>query len=117
MMRRGEIRVVNFAPSRGSEASKSRPAVVVSNDSLNTAVTMYGRGVITVVPLTSNTDRALSFQVVLPLDASGLSKDSKAQVEQLRAVSIDEVGPVIGEVRGEHLAQLDEALRMHLQLW
>ncbi|MBA2633567.1 MAG: type II toxin-antitoxin system PemK/MazF family toxin [Chloroflexi bacterium] len=35
MMRRGEIRFVDLDPVRGSEASNSRPAVVVSNDIAN----------------------------------------------------------------------------------
>ena len=33
---RGEIREVNLEPVRGSEASKRRPAVIVSNDGANT---------------------------------------------------------------------------------
>jgi mRNA interferase MazF len=31
-MRRGEIRLVDLDPVRGSEANKRRPAVLVSND-------------------------------------------------------------------------------------
>ena len=38
-MRRGEIRWVDLAPTRGAEASKVRPAVIVSNDGAN--VTAY----------------------------------------------------------------------------
>ena len=34
-MRRGEIRVIDLDPTRGSEANTSRPAVVVSNDAAN----------------------------------------------------------------------------------
>jgi len=54
-MRRGEIVTVSLDPARGSEASKTRPAVVVSNDAANATATRLGRGVITVVPVTSNT--------------------------------------------------------------
>jgi len=36
-MRRGEIRLVDLAPARSSEADKRRPAVVVSNDGANGA--------------------------------------------------------------------------------
>src|SRR5690349_3070925 len=38
----------------GSEAAKRRPAVVVSNDRANATAENLGRGVITVVPLTTN---------------------------------------------------------------
>lgn len=50
-----------------------------------------GRGVVTVIPLTSKTDRVLPFQVLLLATQTGLAKDSKAQVEQIRSVSITRV--------------------------
>jgi len=71
-MRRGEIRLVDLEPVRGAEAAKQRPAVIVSNDGANSTAQRLGRGVITVVPVTSNTDRVYPFQVLLPADATGL---------------------------------------------
>ena len=56
-MRRGDIRLVDLDPVRGSEASKRRPAVVVSNDQANAVAERLGRGVITVVPLTGDSAR------------------------------------------------------------
>jgi len=56
-MRRGEIRLVNLDPIRGAEANKPRPAVIVSNDGANSTAQRLGRGVVTVVPATSNTER------------------------------------------------------------
>ena len=71
-MRRGEIRLVDFEPARGAESNKLRPAVIVSNDGANSTATRLGRGVITVVPITSSVRRVLPFQVLhnLPLDIS-----------------------------------------------
>ena len=57
MIRRGSIHLVDLEPVRGSEANKVRPAVVVSNDGANAAADRLGRGVVTVVPLTSNVQR------------------------------------------------------------
>lgn len=55
-MRRGEIRLVDLDPTSGAEANnKRRPAIVVSNDGANTTAQRLGRGVVTVVPVTSNT--------------------------------------------------------------
>ena len=34
-MRRGEVRLTDLNPARGSEADKRRPAIVVSNDRAN----------------------------------------------------------------------------------
>ncbi len=115
-MRRGELRLVEFAPARGSEADKRRPAVIVSNDRANTVAARLGRGVITVVPISSNTERVFSFQVLLPAAATGLRVDSKAQAEQVRAVAVERLGPCVGEVPAPLLAALDDALRLHLHL-
>ena len=115
-MRRGEIVTVNLDPARGSEASKTRPAVVVSNDAANATATRLGRGVITVVPVTSNIAHIYPFQVLLPASKTGLERDSKAQAEQVRSVAVERVGTRVGVVPPDLLALLDEALRLHLAL-
>jgi mRNA interferase MazF len=115
-MRRGEVRLVDLEPVRGSEADKRRPAIVVSNDSANAVAARLGRGVVTVVPVTSNVARVLPFQVLLPAEQAGLGADSKAQAEQVRSVSVERVGRPLGRLSPSTLAALDEALRLHLDL-
>lgn len=115
-MLRGEVRLVDLEPVRGSEATKRRPAVIVSNDHANAAAARGGRGVVTVVPLTSSTTRVWPFQVLLPAESTGLDRDSKAQAEQVRSVSVERVGAALGRLVGERLAEVDEALRLHLAL-
>ena len=115
-MRRGEIVLVDLDPARGEEANKRRPAVIVSNDGANATAERLGRGVITVVPVTSNTRRVYPFQVLLPAADTGLDADSKAQAEQLRAIAVGRVGRRIGRVPIALLSALDEALRLHLAL-
>lgn len=115
-MLRGEVRLVDLEPVRGSEANKRRPAVVVSNDHANAAAARSGRGVVTVVPLTSSTARVWPFQVLLPAEETGLDRDSKAQAEQVRSVAVERVGAALGRVGGARLGELDEALRLHLDL-
>ncbi len=115
-MLRGEIRLTDLEPARAGEADKRRPAVIVSNDRANTAAARLGRGVVTVVPITSNTTRVFPFQVLLPADETGIRTDSKAQAEQVRAVSVERIGPVIGRLPARLISSLDDALRLHLQL-
>jgi mRNA interferase MazF len=115
-MRRGEIRLVDLEPTRGSEADKRRPAVIVSNDRANATAERLGRGVVTIVPVTSSVARVFPFQTLLPSRATGLEVDSKAQAEQVRSVSLDRIGPVLGRVPGQLMADLDDALRLHLEL-
>jgi mRNA interferase MazF len=115
-MRRGEVRWVDLDPVLGSESGKRRPAVIVSNDGANTTASRLGRGVITVVPVTSNTRRVYPFQVLLGAADAGLPRDSKAQAEQVRSVAIERIGARVGQLTASQLAALDEALRLHLAL-
>lgn len=115
-MLRGEIRLVDLDPARDGEANKRRPAVIVSNDRANATGARLGRGVVTIVPVTSNLTHVHPFQVALPAEATGLRLDSKAQAEQVRSVSVQRVGPTLGRVPDTLMSQLDGALRLHLQL-
>ena len=115
-MLRGEIRLTDLDPARTAEADKRRPAIIVSNDRANATAARLGRGVVTVVPITSNISRVFPFQVLLPADDVGIRVDSKAQAEQVRSVSIERIGPVIGRLPTHLISKLDDALRLHLQL-
>ena len=115
-MRRGEIRLVDLDPVRGAEANKRRPAVIVSNDRANTTADRLGRGVVTVVPVTSSVERIYPFQVLLQAADSGLRQDSKAQAEQVRSIAVERVGPTVGQLPATTMRELDNALRLHLQL-
>jgi len=115
-MQRGDIVLADLEPVRGAEASKRRPVVLVSNDGANTTASRLGRGVVTVVPVTTNVDRVFPFQVLLPADATGLDADSKAQAEQVRSLDIARLGRPVGRAPAPLMRQLDEALRLHLAL-
>ena len=115
-MRRGDICLVDLEPVRGAEANKQRPAIIVSNDGANSTAQRLGRGVITVVPVTSNTERVYPFQVLLPAQDTGLVADSKAQAEQVRSIALERIGAQVGTITAELQAALDEALRLHLAL-
>jgi mRNA interferase MazF len=115
-VRRGEICLVDLEPVRGAEANKRRPAVIVSNDGANSTAQRLGRGVVTVVPVTSNVERVFPFQVLLGASETGLEMDSKAQAEQVRSVAVERIGARIGVVPPGLLLAVDEALRLHLAL-
>ena len=115
-MRRGDIRLVDLGPVRGVEANKQRPAIIVSNDGANSTAQRLGRGVVTVVPVTSNTERVYPFQVLLLAQDTGLAADSKAQAEQVRSIAVARIGQQVGSMTAQLQAALDEALRLHLAL-
>lgn len=115
-MRRGDITLVDLDPARGTEADKFRPAVIVSNDGANATAARLGRGVVTVVPITTNVQRVYPFQVLLPAMETGLREESKAQAEQVRAIDVARVGRRVGRLPAPLMNEVDEALRLHLAL-
>jgi mRNA interferase MazF len=115
-MRRGDVYLADLDPARGTEANKTRPVVLVSNDGANLRAEQNRRGMITVVPLTSNVRRVYPFQVTIAAGDGGLAVDSKAQAEQLRAVDCERFGRRLGTLDPATLRQLDRAIRIHLAL-
>lgn len=97
-------------------AGRAILATTEVNDGANRAAQARGRGVVTVVPVTGNTDRVYPFQVLLPARSCGLSQESKAQAEQIRSVAVERVGRAVGRVPPDVLDALEGAIRLHLGL-
>lgn len=110
--KRGDIFWVNLDPTIGTEIRKQRPAIVISNNAANRR---YHQ--VTVVPLTSQkTQQVELFQVFLPVEETGLDKDSKALAEQIRTVSKIRLGNRAGHITSILMKNLDQALKLHLGL-
>lgn len=116
LLRRGQIVLVSFDPAAGSEARKTKPAVLVSNNTANAAAARSFRARVTVVPVTTDTARVLPLLVLLTASATGLDRDSKAQAEQVRTVAVSRIIRPVGWVPAELLGAIDDTLRLHLSL-
>jgi len=116
LLRRGQIVLAELDPVRGSEQNKTRPVLVISNNARNDVISRSGRGVLTVLPISSKVDSVYPFQVLLTTDESGLPKDSKVQCEQIRALDFSRVVRPVGWVTAETLARVEAALVLHLAL-
>ena len=115
-MQRGDVYLVELDPARGAEVNKVRPAVIVSNNAANRTAERNNRGVVTVVPVTSNTTRVYPFQILLAAGEGGLTVESKAQAEQVRSVDYVRLRRRVGALAPPVMRRLDEALRIHLGL-
>jgi mRNA interferase MazF len=115
-MQRGDVYLIDLEPVQGSEADEVRPAVLVSNDAANRTAARNGRGVVTVVPVTSNTARVYPFQVAVAAGEGGLAVASKAQAEQVRSVDVGRLRQRLGALNAPTVRRLDAALRIHLAL-
>jgi mRNA interferase MazF len=111
-MNRGDIYYVTLDPTVGHETRKTRPCLIVSSNANNVV-----RQMVTVVPLTSNLTRTRRIEVVIPKSRSGLPKDSKALIPQMRGVSCLRLsGARAGHVDSDLMGQVDVALKRHLSL-
>jgi mRNA interferase MazF len=79
--KRGEIYLVSLDPTLGAEISKTRPALIISNDINN-----QFSDTVTVIPITSYVEKVYPFEVLLPAGENGLSKNSKAKCNQIRTI-------------------------------
>lgn len=115
-MRRGETWLADLEPMRGTEANKRRPVIVVSNDGANGRAATLQRGVVTVVPVTSNVTRILPFQLLLEPAGTGLTRPSKVQAEQVQSIDVTRLSRRLGAVSRSVMTEVDERLRLHLGL-
>lgn len=116
MIERGQVYLASLDPAIGSEQGKVRPVIIVSNNAANASATRRGRGVVTVVPVTSNVRSIYPFQVLLSQESTGLPTHSKAQAEQVRSISTDRLVRPIARLTAELMGRVDDALRLHLSL-
>lgn len=111
-MIRGGIYYADLDPTIGSEISKKRPVLVISHNSNN----KYS-DTVTILPITSNTNKIFPFEVLILKEYSGLQKDSKIQCHQIRTISKTRIiDKVIGMLKDDQVLAVEKALTLHLDL-
>ena len=105
-VKRGDVVVASLDPAIGIEIRKSRPVIVLSNDSIN----QFSQLVI-VVPLTKNTAHVSPSHALIPKGVVRLTFTSKAVTEQIKAVDKRRIGKKLGSLTPALLAQVERALK------
>ncbi len=101
---RGEIRWADLNPTRGHEQAGLRPVLILSHDIFNER-----SGTVIVVAITSQPQRA-GFPLTLELKTGDMPKQSWVKISQIRTLSVERIGKVIGRASQEELAQIIEGL-------
>ena len=109
---RGEIYLVCLDPTIGFEINKTCPALIISNDINNQAAQT-----VTVIPITSNTEKVYPFETLLSSKESGLLKNSKAKCNQIRTIDKKRLVKSIGKVSLEKLKEVEGSLLIHLGIY
>lgn len=101
---RGEIRWADLNPVRGHEQAALRPVLILSHDIFNEK-----SGTVIAVAITSQPQKA-GFPLTLELKSPNLPKKSWLKISQIRTLSIERMGKVIGKASLEELNQAIEGL-------
>ncbi len=113
LVRRGEVHDARLDPTEGSEQAGIRPVIIVSRDAINAA-----SSVVIVVPCTTYRPgrRIYPSQVLLRASEGGLTADSVALGEQIRALTKTRLLRRHGLLSLQVIAQLERALMNALEL-
>src|SRR3990172_585574 len=101
---RGEIRWADLSPARGHEQTGLRPVLILSHDIFNER-----SGTVIVTAITSQPQKA-GFPLTLELTTGDLPRRSWAKISQIRTLSTERIGKMIGKLSQEELAQVIEGL-------
>ena len=101
---RGEIRWADLNPARGHEQAGLRPVLILSHDIFNER-----SGTVIAVAITSAVQRA-GFPLTLELKTGDLPKQSWVKISQIRTLSVERIGRLVGRVSHEELSQVIEGL-------
>ncbi len=103
--RRGDIFWVSLDPERWTEIRKTRPAVIVSNDSCN----KYGTRVI-VLPVTSNVGSLYPGEAMIEMQR----RPARVLGDQMRSLDKSRLGSRIGTLRPAEFSAVEEAILIAL---
>ena len=101
---RGEIRWADLNPVRGHEQAGLRPVLILSHDIFNEK-----SGTVITIAITSQPQKA-GFPLTLELKSPQLPKKSWLKISQIRTLSVERIGKVIGKASPEELNQTIEGL-------
>lgn len=113
VIERGEVWWADLGEPDGSEPGYRRPVVIVQSDAFNRSRL---RTIIAVVLMTNLRLVEAPGNVLIPAKASGLPKDSIANVSQLMTVDRDFLLERAGRLRGQIMKDLESGLRLVLGL-
>jgi len=104
---RGEVWWVSFDPSIGGEIQKTRPAVIVSNDSANAVLNR-----VVVVPITSKVAKLYPGEAFIILNG----EKRKAMADQIMTASKRRLRGLLGSLLPEDMAAVENAVLLHLAI-
>jgi mRNA interferase MazF len=107
VLRRGDVWLVSFDPSLGGEVQKTRPAVILSNDTANALLNR-----VQVVPISSQVGRLYPAEAYV--DVAGERR--KAMADQITTISKQRLLRQLGTLSKENLEAVARVVCIQLNL-
>jgi mRNA interferase MazF len=101
---RGEIRWADLNPVRGREQAGLRPVMILSQDIFNKC-----SSTVIAVAILSQPQKA-GFPLTLELKSANMPKKSWIKISQIRTLSVERIGKVIGKASPDELTQVIDGL-------
>lgn len=109
---RGDIYLVNFDPTIGSEINKTRPALIIQNNIAN-----ENSPITIVAAITSKfDDRLYPTEVQLDPPEGGLKTSSVVLLNQIRSIDRQRLIKKIGAISVDKLHEVDRAIQISFGL-
>ncbi|MEA5579632.1 type II toxin-antitoxin system PemK/MazF family toxin [Anabaena sp. UHCC 0451] len=109
---RGEIYLVNFDPTIGSEIKKTRPGLILQNDVSN----QYSPITIVAALTSQFTEPLYPTEVLIKVPEGGLQVDSVALINQIRSIDKQRLIKRLGVLESVTMEQVDRAIQISLGL-
>ena len=108
---RGEIWMVDLAPTTGHEQGGKRPCLVLSDDVFNQGPAEL----VVLAPLTSR-DRQIPLRLAIDPPEGGLTMRSFVMPEMIRSVSVHRLSHRLGSIRPDSMSAVETRIRVLLSL-
>ena len=110
--KRGEIFIVDLNPGLGREIHKKRPCLVISGNVANTQSPH-----VVIIPVSSQIPKLIGMEMILVGKTEGLAKRSVVLPLYIRSIDQNRLVKKIGEISKNKLEEVEEALRLILDLY
>lgn len=110
--KRGEIYLTALDPALGHEIKKTRPTLIIQNNTSN----QYGSTTIVAAITSRVSTPPYPNEAIIRPGGSGLHLTSTVRLDQLRTVDRQRLLKRLGAVDGETLRQVDQAIKASLGL-
>lgn len=110
---RGEIYLVRFDPIEGSEVGKTRPALILQNDTANRSSPVT---IVAAISSQFNPSHLYPTEVLIKAGEAGLTVDSVVLLNQIRTIDKARLLSLVGKTEAQTMLYIERAIKVSLGL-